>query len=206
MFLGLDYIISSIIWLTLVGAFVFAFRKKIFKRYYQEESIDLFIDKLKHYLKKTYPGISFDYSIIETSQSEPNPDTRKYTIIGDIFTQFSNLTIPKSKLPKLTPKELQWDGYVFNCEPNKQKLPPDWGKRKNALLTRDNHQCLRCSKKLTISTTEIHMLKPLEDGGKYYLENLIPLCKDCQKLLQKDSTQQSSFKIKEDLEDIAETS
>ncbi len=203
MFLGLDYIISSILWLTLVGIFVFAFRKKIFKRFYQDESIDQFIEKLKHYLKKTYPKISFNYSIIDATKDEPNSDTRKYTIISDIFNQYTALSIPKNKLPTLTPKELQWNEYVFNCEPNKQKLPPDWGKRKNALLTRDDHQCLRCSKRLTISSTEIYMLRSLQEGGKYYLENLIPVCKDCKKILEKDSLEKTVFKIKEDLEDIA---
>jgi len=205
-FLGTDYVISSLIWLTIIGVFVFAFRKKIFKRFYPEESLDKFIEKLQHYLKETYPDIKFDLSIIKISESEPNPDTRKYMITSDIFNQYSSLSMDPKKLPKLTPQSLQWQGYVFNCEPNKNKLPPDWGKRKNALLLRDHQKCLRCSKKLTLSSVEIHMLRGLEEGGKYHLENLIPVCKDCKKLLDNDPKKKTGYKLKEDLDEIIEKS
>jgi hypothetical protein len=205
-YLGTDYVVSSIIWLTIVGIFVFAFRKKIFKRFYQDESLDNFIDKLTIYLKETYPNIKFNLSIIKVSESEPNPDTRKYMIISDIFNQFSTLKLDKSKLPTLTPQSMQWQGYVFNCEPNKNKLPPDWGKRKTALLQRDGKRCIRCSRKLELHSAEVHMIRSLEDGGKYYLENLILVCKDCKKILENDLKKKTGFIIKGELEDIIERS
>lgn len=204
-YLGTDYVISSVIWLSIIGVFVFAFRKKIFKRFYPDQSLEPFIDKLTIYLQETYPGIKFDYGIIGACQDEPNPETRKYMITSDIFNQFSNLKLDPSKLPKLTPPSMQWQGYVFNCEPNKNKLPPDWGKRKNALLQRDNKKCLRCSRKLDINTTEIHMIRSLEEGGKYYLENLIPVCRDCKKILENDPKKKTGFILKADLEDILES-
>lgn len=205
-YLGTDYVISSTIWLTVIGIFVFAFRKKIFKRFYEDESLETFIEKLTIYLKKTYPNIKFNLSIIRLSESEPNPDTRKYMIISDIFNQFSNLKLDKNKLPTLTPQSMQWQGYVFNCEPNKNKLPPDWGKRKNALLQRDGKRCIRCSRKLEVHSTEVHMIRSLNEGGKYYLENLIPVCKDCKKILENDPTKKTGFIIKAELEDIIESS
>jgi 5-methylcytosine-specific restriction endonuclease McrA len=204
-FLGTDYVVSSIIWLTLVGTFVFAFRKKIFKRFYEDEPFDEFIYQLKLYLEKNYPKLKYDLSIIEVSESEPNPLTRKLMIISDILNQFNNLKIDKSKLPNITPPELhQWDSYVFHCEPHKQKLPPDWAKRKNALLTRDQRKCFRCTKAVDINSVDIHMLRSLNDGGKYYLENLIPVCRDCKKVLENDPKSSKSLNIKDDLEDLVE--
>ncbi len=203
MVLGTDYVISSLIWLTLVGIFVFSFRKKIFKRFYVDDSFDDFVHQLKLYLEKNYPKLKFDLSIIQRSANEPNPDTRKFTIVSDIVTQFTNLPLDKSKFPKVTPPELhQWDSYVFNCEPHKQKLPPDWAQRKNALLQRDQGMCLRCTKSINLNNTDIHMIRSLEEGGKYYLENLIPVCKDCKKILQKDPKTSKSLQIKDDLEDL----
>ena len=46
-FLGTDYIISSLLWLFIIFAFVFTFRKHIMKLFYPETTLDLFISKLK---------------------------------------------------------------------------------------------------------------------------------------------------------------
>ena len=203
-FLGTDYVVSSLIWLTLVGIFVFAFRKKIFKRFYKEDNLEEFINSVQIYLKKNYPELKFDLSIVQASESEPNPETRKFMITSDIVTQFSNLKLDKTKFPKNTPPSLHnWNGYVFNCEPNKQKLPPDWAKRKIALLQRDNKKCLRCTKTIDFKDADIHMIRSLSEGGKYFLENLIPVCRDCKKLLENDPKKSKSLKLKEDLENIA---
>jgi len=203
-FLGTDYVVSSVIWLTILGIFVFAFRKKIFKRFYEEDNLEEFINSVQIYLKKNYPDLKFDLSVIRISESEPNPETRKLMITSDIITQFSNLKLDKNKFPTTTPQALHnWDGYVFNCEPNRQKLPPDWEKRKTALLQRDNKKCLRCTKKIDLKDTDIHMIRSLSEGGKYYLENLIPVCRDCKKLLENDPKKNKNLKLKEDLEDLA---
>lgn len=203
-FLGTDYVISSIIWLTAIFAFVFTFRKHIIGLFYPKKSLDLFLSKLKQYLKKNYPKITFDFSIIETSKVEKNPDTRKYIIASDILEQYKRVPLDSNKFPKSTPTSLRWDGYIFNCEPDRDKLPPDWAKRKNALITRDHKQCIRCSKPVTLSTIEIHLIRSIEDGGKYYLENLISVCKDCEKILSNDPKKMANLHIKDDLDTLVE--
>jgi 5-methylcytosine-specific restriction endonuclease McrA len=72
-------------------------------------------------------------------------------------------------------------------------------------VERDKQQCFRCTKKINQTTVEIHMLKPLQSGGKYHLENLIPVCKDCYKILSGDSKKLNYLTIKDDLYYIAQT-
>ena len=205
-YLGYDFIVSSLIWLSLIAAFVFTFRKQILAFFYKDTSFNVFTSNLKIYLEKTYPNIKFDYSIIETSKSEPNPEVRKYLIADNIITQYQRIQLDKSKFPKSTPQKLLWSGYVFNCEPNKNKLPNDWAKRKNALFLRDKKRCFRCSKYIDINSMKIYMIKSLEDGGKYYLENLLPVCSDCEKILSKDPKKSGNLEIKDRLYDIVEKS
>ena len=205
-YLGYDFIISSLLWLFGIAIFVFTFRKHILKIIYPQTTFDLFTSKLKIYLDKTYPLVKFDLSVIEQSKHEKNPDARKYAIIDDILRQFKNLKIEQSKLPKTTPQSLQWNGYVFNCEPNREKLPPDWVKRKNALIKRDHKKCLRCSKTVTLSNIKIHMIRSLKDGGKYYLENLLSVCHDCEIVLNNDTKKSNQLTIKDDLNIIVQES
>ncbi len=184
-FLGIDFIVSSIMWLLVVILFAFVFRKHLKKFFYKDISFDIFYKNLRSYLLETYPEVKFDFSIIETSKSEPNPNARKYIILDDIINQYSSLKLDSSKYPSVSPQNLQWSSYIFNSEPNKDKIPKDWVKRKNALLIRDNKKCFRCSTKVDLNTIQIHMIRSLEKGGKYFLENLIPMCKDCDKILNK---------------------
>jgi len=205
-YLGYDFIISSLLWLFGIGIFVFTFKKHLLKLIYPHTTFDLFISKLKIYLEKTYPLIKFDLSIIELTKQDKNPDTRTYSIIDDIFNQFKNIKIKQSKLPQSTPQSLQWNGYIFNSEPNKEKLPPDWIKRKNALIIRDHKKCLRCSKTITINNIKIYMIRSLKNGGKYHLENLIAVCSDCEKILNNDTKKLHQLNIKDDLNLIAQES
>ena len=205
-FLGNDFIISSLIWLCVVIAFVFTFRHQLKRLFYKKSSFDIFISKVKTYLKETFPKITFDFSIIETSKKEPNPNTRKFLIIDNIVEQFLALRIDNKPTPKPISKNLQWQSYTFNCEPNRDKLPPDWLQRKNALLLRDNKICYRCGRHITIETCDIHMLRSLDQGGKYYLENLVPVCKDCKRVLSKDPKKQNHLDIKDDLQAIVRNS
>lgn len=200
-YFGTDFIISSTIWLCVVIAFVFTFRRQIKKFFYKSSLFDIFLTKLKTYLKETYPKIKFDFSIIEETKEEPNPETRKYLIVDNIISQFLSIKLNDIH-PKPISKNLQWSDYTFNCEPNKDKLPKDWIQRKNALLARDNKICIRCSKPLTLETSDIHMLRSLEKGGKYYLENLITVCKDCKKILSNDPKKLNFLDIKDDLYEI----
>lgn len=172
-------------WLLVVILFAFVFRKHLKKFFYKDISFDIFYKNLRSYLLETYPEVKFDFSIIETSKSEPNPNARKYIILDDIINQYSSLKLDSSKYPSVSPQNLQWSSYIFNSEPNKDKIPKDWVKRKNALLIRDNKKCFRCSTKVDLNTIQIHMIRSLEKGGKYFLENLIPMCKDCDKILNK---------------------
>lgn len=204
-FFGLDFVISSLIWLCAVLVFVFTFRHQLKKIFYKKSPFDIFLSKLKTYLKENYPEIEFDYSIIEDSKTEANPETRKYLITDNIINQFISLKLTDIH-PKPIPKDLQWPEYTFNCEPNRDKLPGDWVQRKNALLARDDKRCTRCSKPLTLDRCDIHMLRALEKGGKYYLENLIPVCKDCKKVLANDPKKLNYLDIKEDLHDIVKKS
>lgn len=205
--LGTDFIVSSLLWLLGISIFVYTFRKPIMRLIYKKTSLDLFLTRLRSYLEKTYPDIKFDYSIIHESQSEPNPEARKYMIADNMVDQFQKIQIDTSKYPKNTPKDLQWSSYLFNCEPNKDKLPKDWIQRKNALAIRDHRKCFRCSKQIDIKTIYPKMIRPLEDGGKYYLENLIPLCIDCDKLLSDDPKKKTGFlTIKDKLYEIVKDS
>lgn len=202
-FLGWDFIILSLLLLGTIFTLLYIFREQIKQFVYGKSKFDGFSYKIKSYLETTYPEIKFEYSIFEESKKEPNPTTRKYLVIDNILNQFLKIQLNKENLPKPISKELQWGSYTFNCEPNRDKLPKDWEQRKNALLIRDNKKCFRCSKKLTISTIQIYMLRPISEGGKYFLENLIPVCRDCNKILNK---KENYLDIKDELNHIVETS
>ena len=92
----------------------------------------------------------------------------QFTSLDDIITQYMKLELNKNNYPSGTEQSLQWGSYIFNSEPNKNKLPSDWAQRKNALLTRDHQKCFRCSKSININLTQIHMIRSLENGGKYF--------------------------------------
>ena len=184
-FLGLNFIISSLIWLFIISVFIFVFKKHFKQFFYKDISFTVFYKDLKSFLKQNYPEIEFDFSIIETSKSEPNPNARKYLILDNIINQYCYLKLDSSKYPSSSSHSLQWSSYIFNSKPNRKKLPVDWVQRKNALLIRDEKKCFRCSTQINLNTIHIHMIRPLENGGKYFLENLIPLCKDCDRILNK---------------------
>jgi hypothetical protein len=204
MILGYDFIISSSIWLIAIGTFVYTVKKVIIPKLYPKATLDLFLSKLKIFLEKTYPDIKFDFSIVGQSKSIEDPNERKLTIADNIFSQYKDLKLDSNKFPKTTSQSLQWSSYVFNCEPNKDKLPPDWVKRKNALIIRDHKKCLRCSKNITIDTINIYMLRSLKEHGKYNLENLISICKDCEKILTNNTKKQINLNIKESLNAIVQ--
>jgi hypothetical protein len=201
-FLGSDFIISSLIWLCVISIFVFAFRKHIAKLFYKQSSLDIFLKNLKKFLNERYPSVIFDFEIIELSKSEQNPNSRKYLILDNIIDQYIKLPLDNSRYPTSTPQNLQWGSYTFNCEPNRDKLPSDWGQRKNALIIRENKKCFRCNKHIDINSSDIHMIRALSNGGKYHLENLLPVCKDCARILSKDSKKMHHLDIKDDLYEL----
>jgi hypothetical protein len=205
-FLGWDFIISSLIWLSLIAGTLYIFREPIKKYIYGKSDFDVFIHRVKEYLSTTYPKVKFDFTVIANSKSEPNPDARKYMIVDNMVEQYMALGMDKSKYPKPISKDQQWSSYTFNCEPNRDKLPKDWNQRKSALVVRDHKKCFRCSKKVDLNSVQVHMIVPLSKGGKYYLENLLPVCRDCDKVLSKDPKRLNYLDIKDDLNDIIKSS
>jgi len=200
--LGIDFIISSLLLFSGIFIFVFIFRKRIRKFFYRESPIDIFVENLKQYVTETYPKIVFDFSFVEESIIEKDGLTRKYLIAENIISQYSNITLNPENYPDTTPPKLQWNNYIFNSTPHKKRLPADWEQRKIALLDRDNKECFRCSKKIHTGSTQIHMIRTLEDGGKYNLENLVPICRDCEKILSEDSKKMHHLDIKDNLYDL----
>jgi len=203
-FLGTDYIISSLLWLIGIGAFVYVVKDPILKYFNNKGNFKEFTNKVKAYLEETYPKVKFDYTIITTTNNEPDEELRKNMVVDDIVDQYKKLQLDKNKYPKSTNASKLWNSYTFNCEPNRNKLPPDMPQRINALLTRENQQCFRCSIKIKITSANFFMILSLEKGGKYQLENLVPVCKDCKKILDNDTKNLSFLKIKDDLYEILE--
>jgi len=205
-FLGADYIVSSFLWLLGIGMFIYTVREPIMRYFNNKGNFQEFENDIKEYLYVTYPKISFDYTVIDSTKQEPSEDLRKNMVVDNIIDQFKKISLDKSRYPKATNAGKLWSSYTFNCEPNKNKVPSDMPQRINELLTREHQQCFRCSKKLKISSAHFYMLIALQNGGRYQLENLVPVCIDCKKILSNDPNKLNSLKIKEDLYDILEDS
>ncbi|MCK5111269.1 MAG: HNH endonuclease [Arcobacteraceae bacterium] len=184
-FLGNDFIISSTILIVVIFSFLYIYRKKIFKAYYQEIDFDLFEKQIKEYLQTNHPKINFNYKIINSSQNELNPKTRCYTIIDNLVEQFINTDIDTNFTPRPISQNQLWDSYTFNAKPIGTKLPDDWAKRKMVVAVRDNNICQRCGIHTKPENIHLFLLKSIKDGGQFYLENLIIICKDCQKVTTK---------------------
>ncbi len=184
-FLGKDFIVSSIILIIVIFTLLYIFRKKVFKSHYKETDFDLFVKHVKEYLKTNHPKIKFNYKIIESSASEPNPQTRCYTIIDNLVDQFINADIDISLTPRAISQSQLWDSYTFNAKPIGTKLPDDWTKRKMVVLQRDHNICQRCGFVTKPENAHLFLLQSIKEGGQFYLENLIIICKDCQRVTTK---------------------
>jgi hypothetical protein len=194
-FLGIDFIISSTLWLVVVFVFMFVFRKHIFKFYYKKTNLDKFLLLLKQDLKETYPKFDFHFDFIKTLKNEPNPDAFKYSVIDNIINQYITFKfILPNKIESIPPNKL-WSSYAFNSKPNKNKLPQDWLQRKALVFQRDNKTCRRCSKKISIQQSDIFLKLPIDKGGQYYFENLLLFCTDCIKIENYKQNPTSSIKF-----------
>ncbi len=184
-FLGTDFIISSLLVICVSIAILYYFRKIIFKLLYKDKNTDLFIKQVKEYLLANHSKISFDFSIVDKSREEPNPTTRAYIIIDNIVQQYSSthIHIPISSAP-IEQNQL-WDSYTFNAKPIGTKLPSDWSQRKSVTLQRDKNICQRCGYKVKPENAHLFLIKSIKEGGQFYLENLVILCKDCDKITAK---------------------
>ena len=195
-FLGNDFIILSSLLLISIFVFVFLFKDKIFKKQYEPLEDDSFKNEVITYLKSTYPKFRFDFSILDEKVSNEDALTTKYSQIDNLINQYINNRPFSKKFLKPIKTDNLWSEYAFYSKPNKDKLPPDWLKRKKVAYERDNNSCVRCSKKETMKDCVLHVVTPINEGGQYYLENLATLCTDCNKILNKKS---SALKIKEEL-------
>ncbi len=184
-FLGNDFIISSTILIVVIFSLLYIFRKRIFKFYYKETDFDLFIRQIKRYLQENHPKINFNYKILISSLNIENPQTRCYIIIDNLVDQFINAKINTNFIPHSISQNQLWDSYTFNAKPVGTKLPDDWAKRKMVAAQRDNNICQRCGKHTKPETTYLFLLKSIKDGGQFYLENLIIICRDCHRVTTK---------------------
>ncbi len=184
-FLGTDFIVSSTILIVVIFSLLYIFRKKIFKAYYKGIDFDLFTKRIKEYLQTHHPKINFNYKIIDLSINEQNPQARCYIIIDNLVDQFINANINTNFTPRSISQNQLWDSYTFNAKPIDTKLPDDWAKRKMVVAQRDHNICQRCGIHTKPETTHLFLLKSIKDGGQFYLENLIIICKDCHKVTTK---------------------
>ncbi len=181
-FWGLDFIISATILIVVAFTILYIYRDKIRRFFYKETNFDLFIKKLKGYLLTNHPKINFDFRIIENSQSEQNPLARCYIIIDNIINQFTNKDIKINGSNKAITQNNLWDSYTFNAKPIGNKLPDDWAKRKLIVAQRDKNICQRCGAYTKPETTHLFLVKSIKDGGQFYLENLVIICKNCHRV------------------------
>jgi hypothetical protein len=180
-FLGYDFIILSLLLFVAIVIFLFSYRKKIFSKYYQDINSNSFTTKIKTYLTTTYPKFEFDFTVLQMKQNNQNPDTFVYLIVDEFIKQYIQKDI-KIVIKQGINKDDLWSEYTFLSNPIKEKLPTDWLKRKKLVFKRDKNICLRCSKTCEINNSVLALNRPLKDGGKYYIENLYTLCRDCNKI------------------------
>ena len=195
-FLGNDFIILSLLLLISIFIFVFLFKDKIFKKEYESLEDDTFKNEILTYLKITYPKFRFDFSILDEKNSNEDSLTTKYYQIDNLINQYINNRPFSKKFLKPIKTDNLWSEYAFYSKPNKDKLPPDWLKRKKVAYERDNSSCVRCSKNEAMKDCVLYVVTPISEGGQYYLENLATLCTDCNKILNKKP---SPLKIKDAL-------
>ena len=64
-FLGLDFIISSTIWIIAAFSLLYYFRREVFKFHYEKSDSLLSSTKIKQYLNLNYPKIKFHYKALD---------------------------------------------------------------------------------------------------------------------------------------------
>jgi hypothetical protein len=195
-FLGNDFILLSILLLIVIFFLVFLYKDKIFNKNYNYLDGDDFKNEIINYLSITYPKFKFDFSILDVKIKNENTLTTQYSHIDNLINQYINNRPFSKKLLKPIQTDNLWSEYAFYSKPNKDKLPPDWLKRKKVAYERDNCSCVRCSKNIAMKDSVLYIVTPIEDGGQYYLENLATLCSDCNKILNQKT---NTLKIKDEL-------
>lgn len=73
----------------------------------------------------------------------------------------------------------------WSSSTRRQRLPKDWPRRRQAVLTRDQHQCQIRRPGCTTAATEVDHIVPSDDHA---LANLQAACSDCHKLKTRDES------------------
>jgi len=198
-----EFSISAFFWLLLSISFALASGIYIKKKYFSYKELDEFIKRLRTYLKKTYPKIKFDYNRLKELQ-DTNIDTLKFLIIDNLVEQFINLDFKPLTRPYLKTNKL-WSSYVIYSTPSKKyDLPPDWLKRKEIVYERESGICQRCYKEIKTKNSDLVLIKPLNENGNFYLENLALVCIDCKKIIEAKRTNSNIkyLEFRQDLEKL----
>ena len=90
--LGIDFVIYSGLSLSALIP-LYIYREKIFKFLYKSSDFETFLTELRKYLLNNHKLINFNFSIVERTETEPNPKTRQILIVEDILSQFSEYEI-----------------------------------------------------------------------------------------------------------------
>ncbi|MFY9075951.1 HNH endonuclease signature motif containing protein [Malaciobacter mytili] len=184
-----DFIITgTLIILLLVPLYIY--RKKVFKFLYRKGDFKSFFNDVKNYLNSEYPNIPFDYTLNSRIKEEKDIKIKQTLLVEYLVSQFTEYEYTIQTQNSIN-KELLWSTYDQNCKPLKDKLPSDWPKRKEFTFKRDKEQCKRCGHKVKLYDAYISFIKPISEGGGYNFENLITLCVDCNKIINKTSSKNS---------------
>lgn len=186
MILGLDYTILSLIIIAfLLPLYIYKYRQKVFKFYYNKNNSTYFLKDLQIYLRNTYPKINFDFSRIDSINKSNSPDLSRLLIIEDITKQFIDLEYIK-RTQKTVAKNILWGSYEKESNPQ-NSTANNLLRRKDLVLKRDNYKCNRCGKPIKMDTSMLLFIKDIENGGTYHFENLSVLCIDCNKIIHSEN-------------------
>lgn len=180
--LGSGFIIASIgIFALLLPLYIYVKKNK--KLPFVKSDLDFFKHEVEIYFTNHHPKIKMDYGIFEKSKSASNDDIEEILVIEDLVGQYVNMPYTFEAQP--TPsKEILWTTYEDASIPIKGKLPKDWSRRKELIYRRDEKTCQRCGQKIKVDNAYAGIIKPIEHGGTYHIENLVTLCVDCNRIMK----------------------
>lgn len=180
MVLGNDFTFFATL-LIIILLPLYIYRKKVFKFLYNKGDIKSFVKDLSTFLNDTYPKIRFSTNGIDLNDQSNDPRTLKVIIIEKFLNQYINFDY-KIKTQNSVNKDMLWATYEMDSIPKKGPVK-DLIKRKEYLLKRDDNRCNRCGKYIKKDSSNIELVKSVEDGGTYHFENLTLLCSDCSRIV-----------------------
>lgn len=198
--LGYEFILASIaMFLMLLPLYIYVKKRK--NNLFEKSDLDHFKHEVEIYFTNRHPFVELDYSVFETSKEQATTDDmEEVMVIEDLVSQFIQMPYALKTQPSVG-KELQWATYEENSFVKKDKIPKDLSQRKELVYRRDLQTCKRCGQKLKPTDAYLGMIKKIEDGGTYHLENLVTFCVDCNRIVKSDEPSKlaSSLKIYDDL-------